>query len=500
MKLSKLLILPLLAFGVFACTDLEETLREDLTFEQAQKLGDAEALLLSVYEDLRGPFMGQEQYWATQEITADGVIPPTRGGDWDDNGKWRALHNHTYDGDHVDQTATFNNLLKVVFTATNVLSFNPTPQQAAEARFLRALAVFSVADAWDQVPVREPGDNLLLPPQVLSGTEAINFVIEELNDIMSDLPDAPVTRANKDAARVLLMKCYLNRGTIADRANPSFPADDMNQVISIADQITGYSLADNYFDNFAPQNNTISSEAIFLGENRGGTSSGNVRSRWFCTLHYNHTPGGWNGFATLADFYDKFDTNDSRKGMDYNGVTDVTGLRVGFLEGQQFDENGTALLDRKDNPLAFTREVALIESGNDLEVTGVRVVKYPPDYVNTGDHADNDYVFFRYADVLLMKAEALLRTSKEGDAVTIVNQIRTKRGAGMINSLSLDGMLDERAREMYWEGWRRQDLIRFGKFLEPWHEKPASKAAYLLNPIPNTALAVNPNLKQNSGH
>jgi hypothetical protein len=448
MKYIKLFFL-VLVVSLFACTDLEEELREDLTFDQAQKLGDVDALLKSVYEDLRSPFQPQDQYWATQEMTADGAIPPTRAGDWDDNGKWRALHNHTYDADHVDQTNTFNNLLKIVFTSTNVLNFEPNAEQAAEARFLRAFAMFCVADVWNQVPFREPGENLLLAPTVLSGEEAGSFVISELEEILNDLPDGPATKANKDAARALLMKAYLNKGTYADRSSPSFPSADMSQVISQADAIINsgkFSLTSNYFDNFATNNDAISSELIFTNENRGGVSSGNVRSRWYCGLHYNQNPGGWNGFATLADFYDKFDENDSRRGMDYPAVTDISGIRAGFLIGQQYDQNGTALEDRRGNALSFTRDVALIETGDNLEITGIRVMKYMPDYVNTGDHADNDYVFLRYADVLLMKAEALLRNGDAGSALDIVNDLRANRGAASLASLTTDELLDERAR------------------------------------------------------
>src|SRR5262249_38324937 len=151
-------------------------------------------------------------------------------------------------------------------------------------------------------------------------------------------------------------------------------------------------------------------ENIWTAENKGGTSSGNVRYMWFCTLHYNNNPSGWNGFTTLSDFYDKFEATDERRGGDYTGVTDHSGLKVGFLVGQQFDQNGVALKDRVGHPLSFTREVKLKESDpNTLEVTGIRVIKYPVDY-NSGDNVDNDLVYFRYADVLLMKAEALLRT------------------------------------------------------------------------------------------
>ena len=114
----------------------------------------------------------------------------------------------------------------------------------------------------------------------------------------------------------------------------------------------------------------------------------------------------------------------------YTGVTNVTGLRVGFLEGQQFDQNGVALKDRKGNNLAFTRKVALQETGNDLEITGIRVIKYPPDFAQGIEgNAENELVIFRLADVMLMKAEALLRKGNAAGALTIMNQIRAARGA-----------------------------------------------------------------------
>ena len=319
---------------------------------------------------------------------------------------------------------------------------------------------------------------------------------------MNDLPDGPTFKSNKDAARVLLMKAYLNKGTFANRQSPTFDAADMAQVISNADAIINsgkYSLDNNYFENFAPNNDVVSSENIWTGLNVGGVSSGNVPSRWFATLHYNQNPSGWNGFTTLSEFYDSFEENDIRRGMDYPGMTDVGGVKAGFLIGQQYDQNGTPLKDRKDNPLAFTREVNPIETGSNLEVTGIRVIKYPIDYAG-GDNANNDYVFFRYADVLLMKAEALMRTGNSGGALDIVNNLRSVRNASALGSLGPDELIAERGRELYWEGWRRQDLIRFGKFLEAWGDKPASGPERLLFPIPSAALSVNPNLEQNPGY
>jgi hypothetical protein len=478
--------------------------------ETAQQIlidnADVSSLLEAAYQGLRLPYMDQSRFWAAQEHTSDEVIGPTRGPDWDDNGIWRTLHDHTWSAEHDFLGNTFNELLQVVFSTTNILAFEPGAQQAAEARFLRAFVMLSLVDGWGQVPFRQPGENLLNPPTVLSGSDAVDFIVSEVDAIMGDLPDhgGVAYVANKDAARVLKMKALLNRGAYNNRQSPSFDAADMTMVIQLADEIDGsgnYSYATNYFDNFAPNNDQISTENIFTGENKGGENSGNVRSRWFCTLHYNQNPSGWNGFTTIGDFYDKFDAADPRiGGSDYTGQTDVSGIKVGFLVGQQYDQTGTALEDRKQNPLVFTKEVALKEEGDNLEVTGIRVIKYPIDY-NSGDNADNDYVFFRYADVMLMKAEAILRGGSSGDAaLDIVNGLRTARGATALGSIDLDGMLDERGFELYWEGHRRSDLIRFGKFLDAWNEKPASGTERLLFPIPAQALAVNPNLTQNPGY
>ena len=99
-----------------------------------------------------------------------------------------------------------------------------------------------------------------------------------------------------------------------------------------------------------------------------------------------------------------------------------------------------------------------------------------------------------------MKAEAEFRNSNTGTALDMVNTLRTQRGASELSALTADDLIDERGRELYWEGHRRQDLIRFGKFLDAWNEKPASGSERLLFPIPNTALATNPNLTQNPGY
>ncbi len=512
--MTQKIIFIIFAFSLFllSCTKLDEKLQGNLTAEQVGGGGsgaNVEGLLKSAYNNMRGPFQGEDGIYALWETTTDELLVPTRGPDWDDNGVFSSLHSLSFTGEHLFNRNLFNNLNGVSFAATEILRFNPTPQQAAEARFLRAFVQFLLLDGWDQIPFREPGGSALETPGVRKGTEALDYIMGELAAIMPDLPPGPKTKANKDAAKVLLMKCYLNKGVFANRATPSFDAADMQQVISLADEIIAgsYSFSVNYFDNFAPANTTIGKENIWVAENIGGVEAGNVRSRYHSTLHYNQPPGGWNGFSTTAEFYNKFEPTDVRKGVAYPAndaehPNPGNRVNVGFLVGQQYDLKTDAPLQAGTVPLAYTPEVQLIETSDNLELTGARVYKYPVDWINAGNGiVDNDFVYFRLADVMLMKAEALLRTDGGGQALPIVNAIRASRGATPLGAVTLDDLLDERGRELYSEGWRRQDLIRFGKFLSPRELKPEeSDPKYLLFPIPNQQIAANPNLVQNPGY
>jgi len=508
MKFNKIIYALLVTAALASCTKLEQKLRSEVGAESSSVT--AAGLLQSAYETMNSPYQDQARLWCLNEHTTDECVGPTRAGDWDDNGVWRVLHAHTWLPDHGFAQATFSELLQVQFAASIVLTKSPSAQQAAEARFIRALSMFTVLDVWDQVPFRSSLVDLKQLPEIKKGQTCADFVISELEAIINDLPNGAANRANKNAARALLMKLYLNRGVYANRQTPTFAPADMAKVITYADQITGYSLTPNIYKNFGPDNQTASTENIYTLENTPGIRGGNVRSRWFCTLHYNQNPSGWNGFTTLSDFYNKFGATDRRRGDTYTGVTDVSGLRVGLLVGQQYDQNGVALKDRGGNPLAFTPAVALVENGANLEVTGIRVIKYPPDYSGP-DQKDNDMVILRYADVMLMKAEALVRSGgSNATALDLVNQVR-RRGHGvpvnvpnvlvdLSGTLTTDQILDERGREFYWEGWRRNDLIRFGKWLLAWQLKSASDPKRLLFPIPADQLALNPNLVQNSGY
>ncbi|MDQ6762986.1 MAG: RagB/SusD family nutrient uptake outer membrane protein [Bacteroidota bacterium] len=518
--IRKILIIGLFSLIAFGCTKLHEDFHDALT-EIPTSGGSAnlDALLRGVYNTLQTTFQDQANAFAMEEMTTDEMVGPTRGPDWDDNGAWRVLHAHKWDGDNVHVRDLFNQLSGTSYAATDYLRLDSTSANAAQARYLRAFAQYMLLDGYDQVPYRAPGESTLLPSNVRKGTEELDYIISELNAVLSTLPAGPPGKANKDAAKVLLMKCYLNKGVYANRAAPTFDAGDMQKVITLAKEIaptvagvpTGgnYSFSANYFDNFAPNNTSIGKENIWVQQNDAGVSGSfgsTVRSRWHTVMHYNQNPGGWNGFTTLSDFYNKFENGDIRKGMAYptpGAPNPGNRVNVGFYIGQQYNwANDAMLSDRTGSPLVFTPEVSLIETGDNLEVTGIRPNKFPIDYPNDNSgNVDNDYPYFRLSDVLLMEAEAEMRSGGAANALLLVNAIRANRGATPFASVTLDNLLDERGRELYLEGWRRQDMIRFGKFLAPFQLKPeASDPKYLLFAIPNEQLAVNPNLTPNPGY
>lgn len=529
MKLKYISILGLVT--AMGCTKLDQSLNDSFTTGASQNT-DVNALLNAAYNSMNALMHAQDQLFSLEETTTDEALIPTRGGDWDDNGVWRVLHAHTWNTIHAQFKSVYNNLGGLQSAALTVLAFNPNTTQRAEALFLRSLSQFYLLDLYGQVPYRTVARyNSLEPAPVLTPAQAIDTLVATLTAIIPQLPagNKPY-KASPDAARFLLMKVLLNKGAWLNREAPSFDPADMAQVIALGTAIQGggYSLTPNYFDNFGPTNATASKESILSWPNAGaatnnGINSGDIRARWMMTLHYNswdknNTFGsaGWNGFTTVANFYNTFGANDTRiGGVAYPGVTNQSGLKPGLVVGQQINENGQNIKDRQGNNLSFTSDVKLVEIDKSrLEVAGIRVVKYPPDYnAYSGGNQTNQLQIFRYADVLLMMAEARLRQAAPDVAAALVyvNQLRAARGASALATISLVNtanvydpttLLAERGRELYFESWRRQDLIRFGVFLKQWALKDADPDPQrnLLFPIAPDELLANPNLKQNPGY
>lgn len=520
--------LPVLFLGItVSCTDLEIEESDSIISEGFQGVENTDAFINGIYDGLRGRIGDQANLFALSEVTTEQYLIPTRGTDWGDNGIWRQLHQHNWTPEHQFITNVWNQWNETQLAASQVLDArsNPTPANIGDASFLRALAMWVILDNFGQVPFRDTTLPSLELPVVFRGQEAVDFIVQDLNTAIANLPETTPAqdnlRASKSAARYLLAKVLLNKHIYV---GGSPEAADMNQVISLVDQINavGYGLQAGYFDLFR---NTEDIETIWYIN----TAVGN---RIWNGLHYNQSPeitgGGWNGFSTLAEFYDLFEgdpnTNvlgsgqEERRGFvptagtpftnapgtsdtNNDGFEDGSNVGFGFLIGQQYNYDGTPLTDRASNPLVFTREFtdgngqpSLI---NNNERTGIRLLKYNPRYGGFTEHE----IFFRYSDAHLMKAEALMRTG--GNPTALVNELRVLRNASPLANVGEQELLDERGRELYAEFWRRNDLIRFGKFTRNWEFKDASAVGNSdknLFPIPASQIILNPNLTQNPGY
>lgn len=511
-----LLLLSVAVLGANSCTKLDNVIKDPLSVAANTGGGAPSPSSLSkVYEQLN-QLIGQGNWYAMNEHTTDELMGPTRGTDWDDFGTWRKLHLHAWDGSHNQINDTWNGLNGALFQTT-LLAETSTGQTQAEAKFLRAYFSYIVCDLFGQVQHRPATAAVADLPDVYTRSEAIDFIISELESVISTLPaftTATRNKATKEAAQFLLAKAYLNKAVFkqepASPAGPfSFATADMNKVIALCNSISANSslvLNNYYWDNFTWDNGTKSTENIFVRQNSQG-----INMVWASAMgnHYNMPPDGWNGFTTLADFYNSFEDADTRKSSNVPGFTNLAGRPAGFLIGQQRGPVGKTignpivdLKDRSGNPLIFTPQVSLFFS---TESKGIRTNKWPlnPAEMNGGGWGSaNEFAFFRLADARLMKAEAILRGGTDAETpLSIVNGIRAKRNASALGSVNLTTLLAERGRELYLEAWRRNDLIRFEKFNAPVGERPAtSDPSRVVFPIPNIALSSNPNLKQNPGY
>jgi starch-binding outer membrane protein, SusD/RagB family len=506
-----------LVLGV-SCTNLDEQILDATETSKA----DPDAVLNSAYNGLK-QFETQDGIFAVSEVSTDFVIVPTRAGDWGDGGAWLQDHYHTWTPNSREVNSAWKQMLSSVYSCDLTLALpNLAPSKVAQALFLKAFYYYNAIDLYGQVPYREAGSNPDDFPKVWTSPEATTQIIAMLNQALPNLParnTSDPSIASKDAANFLLAKIYLNKAVFDAPTHIGFNANNaanMNKVIQYVDAISpGTALAPDYWDNFKPTNHT-SPELILTSRNVLGVDAvaglgiNGIRSRFYMGNHYNQIPSGWNGFSVLQEYYDKFDPSDRRIKNNDPAIIATFGSQLGMRRGQQFDKGGVvALTTRAQNgslPLDFQSDPAglpadgKITSQNWLERWGIRPQKYIPDASNM-DKPENDYVLFRYADALLMKAEAITRGGTSATTVaSIAALLQARQGITTVIDLStLAGIDKARATELWEEGWRRNDMIRFGTYTTSRATMTNTDAYRVLLPIPTTAL-LNPNIKQNPGY
>jgi len=428
-----------------------------------------------------------------QEFTADGLKNRwgddgldqlTTTSDWNGNNKFfRYLYNRAY-----YTIPQCNNLLQVL----NNSNFPNSETIKGETRFLRSLAYFYIIDAFGK-GVLATEDNLgqTAPLPEASRQELFNYVESELLAIE---PIMPLTnsygRANKYVVDMLLAKLYINAEVYTGTQRYNDALVYVNKIINEG----GYTLDQNFVRVFSGDNDS-SPEIIFplIADATNSQSFGNTTyivngslSPDTMTISNFGATQGWQGHRATKAWYGLFGN--------LNTSTDVR-ASLFWTNGHNFEMT---------NYRTWTDGYPSVKFRN----TNFNGSSTPTDFSST------DFPLYRLADVYLMYAELAIRGASGAsmaDAVTYVNLVRTRSNASTISlgQLTLDFILDERARELNFEGHRRTDLIRFGKFtggsyLWPWKGNTVNgtsiPSTYNLFPIPEQALQANLNLQQNPGY
>lgn len=489
----------------------------------------------SVYAALRGNF--SLDYFFMQTLSTDEAILPARGGNWYDNQNYLMLHYHSWTKDHPWTNSCWNWLARIIgydnqqlsILGTNMPAGNFKNRMLAELRTVRALAYFFMMDLYGNVPIVITYGDFTAQPKS-DRIAVFNFIESELKDCIPYLSTTVSTQTygypTQYMAYTLLAKMYLNAAYYTGTARYDDCIAACDKVISSGK----YTLAttSNYLQMFYPTNGPSTPEFIFAIPYNPSYSVLSGTNGYMYHARYDvprseakkfslpFTPSS--AESTLPEFYAYFnDANDVRNGqwltgLQYmnDGVTPimVTTTNIGynqFYSGS--DPKGTYTYQVNLTPNIILRQsTTTFDCGND-EIAwnmGYRNIKFYPDATSTSRNQNNDVPVFRYSDIILMKAEAILRggTATSGaTALSLVNTLRANRTTSAAwTSVSLDDIYSERCREFAMETWHRNDMIRFGKYEGAWGFKTNTDTYRRIFPIPSGAMTLNPKLTQNPGY
>lgn len=477
---------------------------------------------------LQGTYRGVYDY---NTITTDEAIIPIRGGNWYDGGFWQDLYLHTWKPSDGALEDTWDYLYMVIVhcnqsidkiqTCKSLLTDAQAEAWTAEVRALRAMFYWYAMDMWGNIPLITNARQTLADTGQSPRSETFRFIVSELRETAPLLPDRRSNaegeyygRITRPVAYFLLAKLALNAEVYSDddwtdgsRPDGSGIAFDVGGTalnaweacIAYCDSLEqrGYTLEEQRSTNFAVHNENSDENIFTIPMDK--TLYAAQFQYLFRSRHYTHGSAygtaSENGtcatLSTVREYAYGTDSVDVRWAADfYSDTVYVDGSKVML-------DDGTPLVYY---PLAV--EVNLTYSPY-IETAGARMAKYEVDRTayNDGKNPDNDIVLFRYADALLMRAEAKVRNGGSGQAD--LDAVRERAGMPS-RPATLANILSERRLELMWEGWRRQDLIRFGLYtaaydLRPQLENEASGYTTVF-PIPATVLALNGRLRQNSGY
>ena len=551
MKRYRFLFLLLAALSMTSCLDEhpKDQLDEDAIYGSASDIYINAVASLYNYigganesEGIQGTCRGIYDY---NTLTTDEAMIPIRGGDWYDGGLWNAMYQHRWTADDQSLYDTWKYIYKVIVLANKsldiissksaLLSAAQQEEYRAEVRAIRAMFYYYAMDMFGRVPLVLSTDEQRYSSQFQGQTDrssVFHFVFQELQQVLPSLPDQHSNKEGNYYGRItqpvvnfLLAKLALNAEIYmyddwtqgyANRPKGS----DIHFSVPAADasshggdkELNAWETCIYYCDKLAEEGYVLESDDAFNFSTHNETSKENIftipmdKNIYTNQFHYlfrsyHYTHGGALGWGSENGTCATISTMKANR---YGEADEDTRCRMNFVAGV-VEVDGEKLLMDNGKPLEYQPfEVAQnLTNSKYIKTAGARMAKYEVDRTSymDGKLQSNDIVLFRYADVLLMKAEAKVRNGGEGNVE--LNRVRSR--VGMPNrQATLDNILEERLLELVWEGWRRQDLIRFGKFTAAYDLRiplaGESSGYTTVFPIPKKCMELNKKLVQNKGY
>ena len=530
-----------MCLGLFSCSKfLEENPKDKLPEDDVYNtisevyLNAVASLYTYVggYSDSQGLQGTGRGVYDLNTFTSDEAIIPTRGGDWYDGGFWQGLYLHDWGIENDAIQATWEYLYKVVMLSNKSLeridkfaethSATELPAYRAEVRAMRAMYYYYLMDLFGRIPLVQSSFVAMKDVVQSERKTVFDFVVKELQEAAPSLSDAHSNQSGPYYGRItrpvvtfLLAKLALNSevytdndwtdGQRPDGKNIKFTVNgcELNAwetVIYYCDQLKtmGYKLEPEYETNFSIFNEPSVENVFTIPMNK--TLYTNQMQYLFRSRHYNHAKAyglsGENGPSATIEALETFG---------YETAEQDPRFDICYFAGTVHDLKGNIIKLDNGTVLEYLPwKVSLDITDTPYEQTaGARMKKYEVDPTATKDGKlmENDIVLFRYADALLMKSEAKVRNGANGDEE--LNEVRSRVNASP-RTATLENILAERQLELAWEGWRRQDLVRFGKFTRAYSSRPQlpdeASGYTTVFPIPEKIRVMNERLKQNPGY
>ena len=554
-RYRSLFLLLLAALSMTSCLDEhpKDQLDEDAIYGSASDIYINAVASLYNYigganesEGIQGTCRGIYDY---NTLTTDEAMIPIRGGDWYDGGLWNAMYQHRWGADDQSLYDTWKYLYKVIVLANKsldiisnksaLLSAAQQEEYRAEIRAIRAMFYYYAMDMFGRVPLvlssAEQLHSSLFQGQT-DRSSIFQFVFQELQQVLPSLPDQHSNKEGNYYGRItqpvvnfLLAKLALNaeiymyddwtqgyasrpKGSDIHFSVPASDASLRNGDKVDCRKLNAWETCIYYCDKLAAEGYVLESDDAFNFSTHNETSKENIftipmdKNIYTNQFHYlfrsyHYTHGGALGWGSENGTCATIST---MKANHYGEADEDARCKMNFVAGV-VKVDGHELLMDNGKPLEYQPfEVAQnLTNSKFVKTAGARMAKYEVDRTSymDGKLQSNDIVLFRYADALLMKAEAKVRNGENGDEE--LNRIRARVGMPY-HKATLDNILEERLLELVWEGWRRQDLIRFGKFTGAYDLRTPlqgeSSGYTTVFPIPQKCIDLNSELVQNKGY